>query len=44
MDGVDLNFNKEKSVNGEVLMIGYLKGKVKYLAPDYVLMEVNGVG
>ncbi|MCI9009961.1 MAG: Holliday junction branch migration protein RuvA [Clostridia bacterium] len=31
-------------MNGEVLMIGYLKGKVKYLAPDYVLMEVNGVG
>ena len=25
-------------------MIGYLKGKVKYVAPDYVLMEVNGVG
>ena len=25
-------------------MIGYLKGKVKYLAPDYVLLEVNGVG
>ena len=25
-------------------MIGYLKGKVKYLAPEYVLMEVNGVG
>lgn len=25
-------------------MIGYLKGRVKYLAPDYVLLEVNGVG
>ncbi len=25
-------------------MIGYLKGKVKYLAPEYVLLEVNGVG
>ncbi len=25
-------------------MIGYLKGKVKYVAPDYVLLEVNGVG
>ena len=25
-------------------MIGYLKGKVKYLDPDYVLLEVNGVG
>ncbi len=25
-------------------MIGYLKGKVKYLTPEYVLMEVNGVG
>ena len=25
-------------------MIGYLKGKVKYLAPDYVLLEVGGVG
>lgn len=25
-------------------MIGYLKGKVNYLAPDYVLLEVNGVG
>lgn len=25
-------------------MIGYLKGKVKYLAPDFVLLEVNGVG
>lgn len=25
-------------------MIGYLRGKVKYLSPEYVLMEVNGVG
>ncbi len=25
-------------------MIGYLKGKVKYLDPGYVLLEVNGVG
>ncbi len=25
-------------------MIGYLKGKVKYLSPDFVLLEVNGVG
>ncbi len=25
-------------------MIGYLKGKVKYLDHDYVLLEVNGVG
>lgn len=25
-------------------MIGYLKGKVKYLAPDFVLLNVNGVG
>ncbi|MGN1077632.1 MAG: Holliday junction branch migration protein RuvA [Candidatus Gallimonas sp.] len=25
-------------------MIGYLKGKVKYLAPDCVLLDVNGVG
>lgn len=25
-------------------MIGYLKGKVKYLSPDYVLLEVGGVG
>ena len=25
-------------------MIGYLKGTVKYLDPEYVLMEVNGVG
>ena len=25
-------------------MIGYLKGKVKYLAPEYVLLEVGGVG
>lgn len=25
-------------------MIGYLKGKVKELTPDYVLLEVNGVG
>ncbi len=25
-------------------MIGYLKGKVKYLDPEYVLLEVNGVG
>lgn len=25
-------------------MIGYLKGKIKYLAPDYVLLDVNGVG
>lgn len=25
-------------------MIGYLKGKIKYLSPDYVLIEVNGVG
>lgn len=25
-------------------MIGYLKGKVKYLAPEYVLLDVNGVG
>lgn len=25
-------------------MIGYLKGTVKYLDPEYVLLEVNGVG
>ncbi len=25
-------------------MIGYLKGKVKYLDPGYVLLEVNGTG
>lgn len=25
-------------------MIGYLKGKVKYLAPEYVLLDVHGVG
>lgn len=25
-------------------MIGYLKGKVKYVAPEYVLLEANGVG
>lgn len=25
-------------------MIGYLKGKIKYLDPAYVLVEVNGVG
>lgn len=25
-------------------MIGYLKGKVKHLSPDFVLLEVNGVG
>ena len=25
-------------------MIGYLKGKVKYLDPEYVLLEVNGIG
>lgn len=25
-------------------MIGYLKGKVRYLAPEYVLLEVGGVG
>ena len=25
-------------------MIGYLRGKVVYLSPDYVLLEVNGVG
>lgn len=25
-------------------MIGYLKGKVKYISPEYVLFEVNGVG
>lgn len=25
-------------------MIGYLKGKVKYLDPEYVLLDVNGVG
>lgn len=25
-------------------MLGYLKGKVKYLAPEYVLLEVGGVG
>ena len=25
-------------------MIGYLKGYVKYLDPEYVLLEVNGVG
>ncbi len=27
-----------------VFMIGYLKGKVIYLSPDFVLLEVNGVG
>lgn len=27
-----------------VFMIGYLKGKVKHLSPDFVLLEVNGVG
>ncbi len=25
-------------------MIGYLKGRVKMLTPDYVLLEVNGIG
>ncbi len=25
-------------------MIGYLRGKVKYLTPEYVLLDVNGVG
>ena len=25
-------------------MIGYLKGKVKYVSPDFVLIDVNGVG
>ena len=25
-------------------MIGYLKGKVKHIEPEYVLMEVHGVG
>lgn len=25
-------------------MIGYLRGKVRQLTPDYVLLEVNGVG
>ena len=25
-------------------MIGYVKGKVKYISPEYVLLEVNGVG
>ena len=25
-------------------MIGYLKGRIKYISPDYVLMEVGGVG
>ena len=25
-------------------MIGYLKGKVKYISPEYVLLEVGGVG
>ncbi len=25
-------------------MIGYLKGKVKCISPDYILMEVGGVG
>ncbi len=25
-------------------MIGYLKGKIKHLAPDFVLLEVGGVG
>ena len=25
-------------------MIGYLKGKVKYISPEAVLLEVNGVG
>ncbi len=25
-------------------MIGYLKGKIKYISPDYVLLEVGGVG
>jgi len=27
-----------------IALIGYLKGKVKYLSPDFVLLEVNGVG
>ena len=25
-------------------MVGYLKGKVKLLTPEFVLLEVNGVG
>ena len=25
-------------------MIGYLRGKVAYISPDYVLLDVNGVG
>ena len=25
-------------------MIGYLRGKVKYISPEYVLLEVGGVG
>ncbi len=25
-------------------MIGYLRGKVRHLAPEYVLLDVNGVG
>lgn len=25
-------------------MIGYLKGKVKYISPDYILLEAGGVG
>ena len=25
-------------------MIGYLRGKVAYVSPDYVLLDVNGVG
>ena len=26
------------------MMIGYLKGKIKYLSAEYVLLETGGVG